>query len=81
MVSKREKASKLHTQQVPPEDILPCIAYFHLLLLPFLFFGLCLLLLLVSLDIDPVLFVLDLQMQYTVQVVPLRTYIVWFVIV
>ncbi len=41
----------------------------------------CLLLRLVSLDIDPVLFVLDLKMKYTVEVVPLRTYIVWFVIV
>ncbi len=30
-----EKSSKLHTQQVPPEDLLPCIAYFHLHLLPF----------------------------------------------
>ncbi len=29
------KASKLHTQQVPPEDLLPCIAYFHLFLLRF----------------------------------------------
>ncbi len=47
----------------------------------FLFFGLCLLLLIVSLDIDPVLFVLDLHMKYTVEVVPLHTYIVWFVIV
>ncbi len=47
----------------------------------FLFFGVCLLLLPVSLDIDPVLFVLDLHMKYTVEVVPLRTYIVWFVIV
>ncbi len=53
----------------------------HLLLLPFLFFVLCLLLLLVSLDIDPVLLVLDLHMKYTVKVVPLCTYIVWFVIV
>ncbi len=68
-------------QRVPPDDLLPCIAYFHLLLLPFLFFGFCLLLLLVSFDIDPVLFVLDLYMKYTVEVVPLRTYIVWFVIV
>ncbi len=76
-----EKASKLHTQQVPPEDLLPCIAYFYLLLLPFWFFGLCLILLLVSLDIDSVLFVLDLHMKYTVEVVPLPTYIVWFVIV
>ncbi len=75
-----EKAPKLHTQQVPPEDLLPCIAYFQFLLLPFLFFGLCLLLLLVSLDIDPILFVLDLHMKYTVEVVPLCTYIVWFVI-
>ncbi len=45
------KASKLHTQQVSPEDFLPCIAYFYLLLLPYRFFGLCLLLLLVSFDI------------------------------
>ncbi len=70
---------ELHTQQIPPEDLLPIIAYFHLFLLPFLFFGLCLLLLLVSLDIDPVLFVLDLHMKYTVEVVHLRMYIVWFV--
>ncbi len=33
-----------------------------------------------SLDIDPVLFVMDLDMKYTVEVVPLPTYIVWFVI-
>ncbi len=32
-----EKASELHTHQVSPEDLLPCIAYFHLLLLPFWF--------------------------------------------
>ncbi len=45
-------------------------------------FGICLLLLLVSLDsIDPDLFVLDLHMKYTVEVVPLCTYIVWIVIV
>ncbi len=48
------------------------IAYLH--------FDLCLLLLLVSSDVDPALFVLDLHMKYTVGVVPLRTYIVWFVI-
>ncbi len=76
-----EKASKLHIQQVPPKDLLLCMAYFRLFLLPFLFFGLCRLLLLVSLDIDYVLFVLDLHMKYTVEVVPLCTYIVWFVIV
>ncbi len=35
------------TYEVHPEDLLPCIAYFHLILLPFLFFCLCLLLLLV----------------------------------
>ncbi len=74
-----EKASKLHTQQLPPDDLLPCIAYLHLFLLPFLFFDLSVLLILVSLDIDPVFFVLDLHMKYTVEVVPLRTYIVWFV--
>ncbi len=34
-----------------------------------------------ALDIDPVLFVLDLHMKYTVEVVPLHTYILWFVIV
>ncbi len=56
-------------------------------LLAFIYFcylfilGLCLLLLLVSLDIDPVLFVLDLHMKYTVEVVSLCLYIVWFVIV
>ncbi len=46
----------------------------------YLFFGLCLLLLLVSLDVDPVLFVLDLHMKYTVEMVPLCMYFVWFVI-
>ncbi len=52
-------------QRVPPEDLLPCIAYFHLFCYLFLFFSLCLLLLLVSLDIDPVLFVLELHKKYT----------------
>ncbi len=52
--------------------------YFCYLDYSFAFF---LLLLLVSLDIDPVLFVLDLHMKYTVEVVPLHMYIVWFVIV
>ncbi len=33
------------------------------------------------LDSDPVLFVLDLHMKYTVEVIPLCTYIAWFVIV
>ncbi len=42
---------------------------------------LCLLLFLVSLDIDYVLFILDLYMKYTVEVVPLCTYILWSVIV
>ncbi len=51
-----------------------CMVYFYLLLLPFWFFGLCLLLLLVSLGIDPVLFVLDLHMKYTVEVVLLCMY-------
>ncbi len=37
--------------------------------------------LITTLDIDPVLFDLELHMKYTVEVVPLRTYIVWFVIV
>ncbi len=47
-----------------------------------LFFGHCiLLLLLVSLDIDPVLFIVDLLIKYTVEVVSLHMYIVWFVIV
>ncbi len=36
---------------------------------------------LVFIDIDPVLFVLGLYMKYTVELVSLRTYIVWFVIV
>ncbi len=75
-----EKASKLHTQQVPSEDLLPCIAYFHLFLLPFLILW----------PLSPAassvfwyrscLVVLDLHMKYTLEVVPLRTYIVWFVI-
>ncbi len=57
------------------------IAYFHSLLLLAWFIGLCLLLLLVSPDGGPVLFVLDLHMEYTAEVIPLCTYIVWFVIV
>ncbi len=56
------------------EDLLPCIAYFHLLLLHFFFFVLCLLLILVCLDIYLVLFVLDLDMKYTVEMVPLCMY-------
>ncbi len=32
------------------------------------------------LNINPVLFVLHLHMKYTVEVFPLHTYIVWFVI-
>ncbi len=61
-----EKASKLHTQKVPPEDLLPLLTFFHFcyLLLPFLFIDLCLLLLLVSPDVDPVWLVLDLHMKY-----------------
>ncbi len=53
------------------------ITYFHSLLTPFLFIGLCLPLLLVYLDVDPVCF----NYIYTVDVVPLHMYIVWFVIV
>ncbi len=51
-----EKASKIPIQQVPPENLFPFIAYFRLLLLPFCFFGLFLLLFLVCLDIDLVWF-------------------------
>ncbi len=51
------------------------------LFLPFWLIGLCLLSLLVSHDVNPVLVVLDLHMKYTVEVVPLHKYIVWFVIV
>ncbi len=43
------------------------------------FLSLLFLLLLVSPHIDPVLLVLNLHMKYTVEVVPLCTYIVWFV--
>ncbi len=39
------------------------------------------LLFLVPTDVDPVLFVLDLHMKYTVVVVTLCTYIAWFVII
>ncbi len=42
------------------------------------YFGLYLWLVLVSPDVDPVLLVLDLDMKYTVEVVHLFTYIVWF---
>ncbi len=44
------------------------ITYFLSLLLHFEFIGLCFLLLLVSPDVDPVLFVLDLNMKYIVTV-------------
>ncbi len=56
-----------------------CLFSFTLVIY-FYYFGLCLLLLLVPLDINPVLFVLDLYMKYTVEMVPLWTYIAWFVI-
>ncbi len=60
----------------------PCMhCLLSLTFVTFLFFDLCLVLLLLSLDIDPVLFVLDLHMKYTVEVVPLHMCIVWFVIV
>ncbi len=49
--------------------------------LDFFIIGLCLLLLLVSPDADPVLFVLDSHMKYTVEVVPLCIHIAWFAIV
>ncbi len=65
-----------NTQQIPSEHLLPCIVYFHLLLLPFRFFGLCLLLLLLLLlDINHVLFVLNLHMNIQWRCT------VWFVIV
>ncbi len=41
----------------------PSIAYFHSLLLPFLVIGLCLPLLIVSPDVHPVLFILDIHMN------------------
>ncbi len=41
----------------------------------------CLQLALISPDVDPVLFVLDIHMKYTVEVVPLHMYIVWHVTV
>ncbi len=56
-----------------------CVLYFALV--AFFMIGLCLLLVLVSPDVDLVLFVLDLHIKYTVEVVPLHSYIVWFVIV
>ncbi len=53
------------------------IAYFYsLLLLLFLFIGFCVKLVLVSRHGDPVLFVLDVHMKYTVEVVPLCIHIV-----
>ncbi len=33
-----------------------------------------------SIDVDPVWFILDLHMKYTVELVLLHMYIVWFVI-
>ncbi len=45
------------------------IAYFHSVVLPFWFISLYLVLFLVSPDDHPVLFVLDLHMKYTVEVV------------
>ncbi len=47
----------------------------------FLFIGLHTVLLLVSPDVILILFVLDLHMKYTMEVVPLCVYIAWFVIV
>ncbi len=32
-------------------------------------------------DVDPVLLVLDLRIKYTVEVIPVNTYIAWLVIV
>ncbi len=43
------------------------IAYFHSLLLLFWFIGPCLWLIHVSTDVDPVLFILDLDMKYTLR--------------
>ncbi len=62
----------------PHEYLFSLLTFFH-----FTFFNHSpfLLLLLVSPDADPVLFVIDLQMKYTVELVPLRMYIAWFVIV
>ncbi len=51
------------------------IAYFLSLLLLCWFISLCYLLLLVSPDVDPVFFVLDWHIEYTVKVVPLYMYI------
>ncbi len=72
---------KHHTQQVLPEDFFPLLSFIH-----FCYFSdskafLCLQAVLVSTDVDPILFVLDFYMKYRVEVVPLRTYIVFFVIV
>ncbi len=58
----------------------PSIAYFHSPLFLFWFICFCLQLVLVSTDVNTILFVLDLHVKYTVDVVPLCTYIVCFVI-
>ncbi len=46
----------------------------------FTLIGFCLLLLLVFPDVGPVLFVLELRIKKTVDVVHLYTYLAWFVI-
>ncbi len=51
------------------------IAYLHSLLLLFWFTSLCLWLVLVSIDVNHVVFIVDLHMKYTVGVVPLCTHI------
>lgn len=70
-----EKAAKLHTQKASPKNLFPFLTFIHICCL-FWFIGLCLQLVRVSPDFDPILFVPDLYMKYTVDLVPLCMYIV-----
>ncbi len=62
--------SKLNTQQVPPEYLVPYLLCLWILAFSVPGFS--------SLFSCSALNALDLYMQYTAEVVPLCTYIVWF---
>ncbi len=74
------KASEFHYQQVHSKNLSPLLTFFHVCYL-FWFIDVYLLLVLISTDVNNVLFVLDLHMKYTMEAVNVYSYIVWFVIV
>ncbi len=70
---------KLDPQQVPPEeDIIPCLSHatFYCYTCGFQLF---LFLVFPNLFIGSTLSTLDLYMKYTAEMVPLHTYIGWFI--